>query len=111
MNDDNATHESTDSGTSIYPSISDYLVTYSTIPGHVSIRNNKNGSIFITTLVKILRKHANEEYLITMLERITNEVTEYKPSSAKLQNSKQIPELWSTLRKKVYFNTGKYKCD
>ena len=110
-NDTYAMHESIDSGTSMHPSISDYLVAYSTIPGHVSIRNNKNGSIFITTLVKVLRRHAKDEDLFTMLERITNEVTEYEPRSAKLQDSKQIPEVQSTLRKKVYFNTGKYKCD
>ena len=111
LNDTCDIHESIDSGTSIHPSISDYLVAYSTIPGHVSIRNNTNGSIFITTLVKVLRQHANDEDLITMLERITNEVTEYEPRSAELQDSKQIPELRSTLRKKVYFNTGKYKSD
>ena len=100
-NDTYAMDESIDSGTSMHPSISDYLVAYSTIPGHVSIQNNKNGSIFITTLVKVLRRHAKDEDLITMLERTTNKVTEYEPRSAELQDSKQIPEVRSTLRKKV----------
>ena len=47
-NDDG--YDMTDSGPIIHPNISDYLVAYSTIPGHVSFRNNKTGSIFIHTL-------------------------------------------------------------
>ena len=50
--------------------------------------------------------------LITMLERVTNEVIGYEPQGNRLQNSRQTPEVHSTLRGKVYFNTaGKCKCD
>ena len=103
-------NETIDSGTNVHPNISDYVVAYSTIPGHVSIRNN-TGSIFISTLVQIFRQYATDEDLITMLERIIDKVTEYEPQGNGLQDSKQSPEVRSTLRRKVYFNTWKYKCD
>ena len=40
-----------------HSSISDYLVAYSTIPGHVPFRNNKISFIFIYTLMKIFRQY------------------------------------------------------
>ena len=102
-NDDG--YDMTDSGSIIHPNISDYLVTYSTIPGHVSFRNNKIGSIFISTLVKIFRQHAADEDIITMLERVTDEVTKYQPQGNILyQDSRQSPELRSSLRAKLFFN-------
>ena len=103
-------NETTDSGTTVHPNISDYLVAYSTIPGHVSIRND-GGSIFISTLVDIIKHYVSDEDLITMLERITDKVTEYEPQHIELKDSKQSPEVRSTLRRKVYFNTEIYKCD
>ena len=99
-----------DSGPAVHPNISDYLVAYSTIPGHVSLRNKNIGSIFIFTLVKIFRRCAADEDLTTMLERVTDEVTKYQPQN-RLHDSRQSPEVCSTLRGKVYFNTGKCKCD
>ena len=92
-----------DSGATVHPNISDYLVAYSTIPGHVSFRNAKNGSVFIHNLVKVFRKHATNEDVITMLERVSNEVTKYEPQGGGLQVSRQSPELRSALRGKVYF--------
>ena len=106
-----------DSGPAIHPNISDYLVAYSTIPGHISIRNDKIGSIFISTLVKIFRRCAADEDLTTMLERVTNEVTKYQSQITcirihdQLHDSMQSPEVRSALRGKVYFNTEKCKCD
>ena len=94
-----------------HPNISDYLVAYSTIPGHVSFRNNEVGSIFISTLVKIFRRYAPNEDLYTMLERVTYEVTQYEPRGDKLQDNRQSPEVRSTLRGKVYFNINKCKCE
>ena len=104
-------HDAIDSIPTAHASISDYLVAYSTIPGHVSFRNNKIGSIFIHTLVKTFRQHAADEDLITMLERVTNEVTKYQPQGDKQQDSKQSPELRFALRGKIYFNIVKHKCD
>ena len=108
---DNDCNDMTDSGLTIHPNISDYLVAHSTIPGHVSFRNN-TGSIFISTLVKIFRKHAAYEDIVTMLERVTNEVMKYEPQGDGLQDTRQSPEIRSTLRGRVYFNTsGKCKWD
>ena len=97
-----------DSGPTLHPNISDYLVAFSTIPGHVSFRNNKIGSIFISTLVKIFRQHAADEDVITMLERVINEVTKYQPQGSRIQDTRQTPELRSCLRGKLYFNPSNY---
>ena len=93
-----------DSGPTVYPNISDYLVAYSTIPGHISIRNKKDGSIFIYTLVKIFRRCAADEDLKTMLERVTEEVTKYQPQSDDLQDCMQVPETCGNLKYKLFFN-------
>ena len=113
LNDTNSDEcDMIDSGHTIYPKILDYLVAYSTIPGHASFRNNKTGSIFISALVKIFRRFSADEDLITMLERVTDEVIRYEPQGDGLQYSRQTPEVHSTLRGKVYFNVaGKCKCD
>ena len=95
-------NETTDLGTTVHPNISDYLVAYSTIPGQVSIRNN-GGSIFISTLVEIIKQYASDEDLITMLERITEKVTEYEPQHIDLKDSKQSPEVRSLRRKVIKF--------
>ena len=105
-NDDEC--DMTDSHPTVHPNISDYLVAHSTIPGHVSFRNNKIGSIFISTLVEIFKRCAAYEDIITMLERVTNEVTKYKPQGDGLQDSRQSPEVHSCLRGKLYFNPGNY---
>ena len=89
-----------------HPNISDYLVAYSTIPGHVSFRNNKIGSIFISTLVEIFQRYAAYEDIDTMLQRVNNEVTKYKPQGDGLQDSRQSTEVRSSLRGKLYFNPG-----
>ena len=94
----------------VHPNISDYLVAYSTIPGHVSFNNNI-GSIYITTLVKIFRRYTAYEDVVTicMLEsrRVTNKVTQYEPRGNGVQDSRQSPEICSALRGKIYFNIGK----
>ena len=105
-------HDVIDSGPTVHPNISDYLVAYSTIPGHVSFRNNKTGSIFICTLVKVFRQHAADEDLITMLERVGTEVIKYQPQGNRWQDSRQSSEIRFALRGKIYFKIGKHiKCD
>ena len=108
LNDTNDECDMIDSGPTVRLNISDYLVAYSTIPGHVSFRNNKIGSIFISTLVEIFKRYAADEDLVTMLERVTNQVTKYKPQGDGLQDSRQSPEVRSCLRGKLYFNPGNY---
>ena len=101
-------YDMTDSGPTVHPNISDYLVAFSTIPGHLSFRNNKIGSIFIDRLVKIFRQHAADEDIITMLERVTDEVSKYQPQGSMYQDSRQSPELRSSLRGKLFFNPCEY---
>ena len=95
----------TDVGPAVHPNISDYIVAYSTVPDHVSLRNSA-GSVFITELEKKFRKHATNEDIITMLERVIHGVTKYQPRSddLDLQNSRQSPEVRFSLKGKIYFN-------
>ena len=95
----------TDVGPAVHPNISDYIVAYSTVPDHVSLRNSA-GSVFITELEKKFRKHATNEDIITMLERVIHGVTKYQPRSEDLdlQNSRQSPEVRFSLKGKIYFN-------
>ena len=105
LNDTNSEEcDMIDSGPTVHPNISDYLVAYSTIPGHVSFRNNKIGSVFILTLVKIFRQHAADEDITTMLERVTDEVSKYQPQGNIYQDNRQCPELRSSLRGQLFLN-------
>lgn len=100
-----------DVGPAVHPNISDYMVAYSTVPDHVAFLNNRTGSIFITELEKKFRRHATNEDVITILERVINEVTQYQPKSSdlELRNSRQSPEVRYSLKGKIYFNPSPVK--
>lgn len=95
----------TDVGPAVHPNISDYIVAYSTIPDHVAFRGS-TGSIFITKLTEKFRRHAHKEDMITILERVIHDVTQYQPKSDNLEykNSRQSPEVRFSLKGKIYFN-------
>ena len=89
----------------IHPNIADYLVAYSSVPGLLSTENNKSKSIFVSTLVEVFRKHANNEDLITMLERVDNEVTKYgPPKGSEFQGKREGIEIRLCLKGKIYFS-------
>ncbi|RXG67880.1 Caspase-1 [Armadillidium vulgare] len=64
--------DQTDSGASIYtiPNHADFLVCWSTVPGHYSWRNTTNGSWFIQSLVLVFRKYANSRDVLTMMTMV-----------------------------------------
>ncbi|KAG0717871.1 Caspase-1 [Chionoecetes opilio] len=58
-----------DSGRLAYkvPTTADFLICWSTVPGHYSWRNTTNGSWFIQSLVHVLSKEAAHEDLLSMM--------------------------------------------
>lgn len=85
--------------------MSDYLLAYSTIPGYVSWRNSASGSWFISTLVTVFKDNAHKEHLLDMLTEVNRRITQLQLGSG---GYKQQPEPVTGLRKKLYFNPGKY---
>jgi len=85
------------------PSYEDMFVSYSTIPTYVAYRNNLKGSWFIQCLCKVFMKYSCEEDLLTMLQRVTQELKVYCTT----KGEKQINEtLLRGVSKKLFFNPG-----
>ena len=83
------------------PAEADFLLAYATIPGYVSWRNNKIGSWFISTMVKVFDEMADKEHLMDMLVEVNQRVAEEFESRS--GRCKQMPESVCRLRKKLYF--------
>ena len=86
----------------VHPNIADYLAVYSSIPGLLSTEDNKSKSIFVSTLVEIFKKHADSEDMVTMLERVNNEVAKY--GSKDTEGAREGIEIRLSLKGKIYFN-------
>ncbi|KAL4221291.1 luteolysis [Mactra antiquata] len=57
------------------PNMKDFLVAYSTIPGHVSWRHLNDGSFFIQGFVNVFRKYAKTMDVLKMLVKVNDEVS------------------------------------
>ncbi|XP_058458812.1 caspase-8 [Malaya genurostris] len=83
----------------------DFLVAWSTVPGFASIRHVEKGSWFIQELcLKLRQLHANN-HLMDILTAVINDVS----SKRGYGNECMVPIIYSTLRKKVYFEALKLK--
>ncbi|XP_017494575.1 PREDICTED: caspase-1-like [Rhagoletis zephyria] len=91
----------------LIPNYADFLIFYSTYPGHFSWRNSSKGSWFIQELCEVLEQY-NEKYdLMTMLTIVCRKVAfEYQsnvPNNLEMDRKKQIPCILSTLTRLVQF--------
>lgn len=85
------------------PSYEDMFVSYATIPTYVAYRNNMKGSWFIQCLCKVFMKYSCEEDLVTLLQRVTQELKVYCTT----KGEKQINEtLLRGVSRKLFFNPG-----
>jgi len=85
------------------PSYEDMFVSYATIPTYVAYRNNLKGSWFIQCLCKVFMKYSCEEDLVTLLQRVSQELKVYCTT----KGEKQMNEtLLRGVCKKLYFNPG-----
>lgn len=81
------------------PNMKDFLVAFSTIPGHVSWRHMNDGSFFIQGFVKIFQEFAHTTDVLKMLVKVNNEV------SKNIQHQGvQIPAPQVMLTKTWYLN-------
>lgn len=105
VNEADMDDDETDSAyTGSLPAEADFLLAYSTIPGYVSWRDQKDGSWFVSTLVNVFMEMAATEHLLDMLTEVNRRVAEDLISG----KHKQVPEPVTRLRKRLYFRPGKY---
>jgi len=81
------------------PSEADFLFGYATPPGRVSFRSTEHGSWYISSLCQVLKDHAHQLDLLSMLTIVNKEVCKAYTS----QGHKQCPAPVSQLRKQVWF--------
>ncbi|XP_069174593.1 caspase-1-like [Procambarus clarkii] len=93
------------------PVAADFLICWSTIPGHYSWRNISNGSWFIQSLVHVLGKEYTYEDLLSMMINVNRYmIINYEshcPSNHHMHGMKQTASIVATLMRKVYL-TPKY---
>ena len=100
----------------VIPTSIDYAVVYSTLHGCASFRHTEIGSVFIRYLCSFLQPEFTHDHdFMTVLELLTEKIQnwhnrkedETKNSLTKEETIKyvtQVPEVCSTLTKKVYFD-------
>ncbi|XP_054166330.1 caspase-3-like [Oppia nitens] len=92
------------------PTIADFLVYYSTAPGHYSFRNTQNGSYFIQTLADVLTQcYNNTNYdLLTIFtivnQRVAFEFESNSPKDKQYHHKKQMPCISSMLTRLLHLN-------
>lgn len=79
------------------PTMADFMIAYSTIPGYVSWRNTTNGSWFIEALCEILITYGRQEDLLSMMTMVLLKVATLG------RDYSQIPCVVSQLIRRVYF--------
>ena len=81
------------------PRYADFLIAYCQFADYKSNRNDKDGSVFVQTVCKVLNKH-KEGDLLSNLTQVNQEVVEETKSTSTMQ----IPCFFSTLTRKVVFD-------
>ena len=88
--------------TGTLPTMADFLLAYSTIPGLVSWRDPSAGSLFISALVDVFNNNAHDEDVLSMLIKVNAKVGD-KVAETESGDYKQQPQPSFTLRKKLHF--------
>lgn len=81
---------------------SDFLTCYATVDGHVSMRSQSEGSLFVSAFKKIFEQHAANDTLDSLLNKIRKEVSEMV-RRIEGQEYIQIPQAETTLLKDLKF--------
>lgn len=89
------------------PNYADFLIFYSTFPGHYSWRNVEHGSWFIQTLCDVLDEFSQKFDLMTLLTIVCQKVAiNYQskvPNNYSMDRKKQMPCIMSTLTRLIAF--------
>ena len=81
------------------PADADFLICFSSAPGHQSYRQPLLGSWFISALFDVFSEHAEKEHIMDMMLRVNNQVAGYFSRDG----LKQMPCQVSMLTKRVFF--------
>ena len=85
----------------VIPVHADILIANSTISGHASFRNPRQGSRFVRCVVEVFQEYAGHEDLLSMLTMVNQRISEMGEIG-----TKQVSEPASTLTKKLFFWPG-----
>ena len=86
------------------PPYMDYLYAYATVPTTKSMREPAVGTVFIQTLCEVFKEHASRLSLYEMLLLVNDKMATEDRTKAGT-DYRQMGEIISTLRKKVYFSS------
>ena len=81
------------------PDSADTLIAHSTIKGKLAYRHIHNGSWFIQTLMKNIKKHGQSSHLMDIMTVVNDDI-----AGTHLEGYRQMPIQVTTLTKFVYFN-------
>ncbi|KAM7535565.1 hypothetical protein Aperf_G00000102761 [Anoplocephala perfoliata] len=87
------------------PSMSDFIIVYSTLPGFVSWRSETEGSWFIQILVEVFRKYASTLHVLDLLTEVNRRLVE----ESQEREFKQITQQSHTLTRPFYLSTLNFK--
>lgn len=90
------------------PSNNDFIISYSTALGYVSMRNPDYGSWYVTELVNVLATRACDTHLIDILTKVDKEVQKRQTQDGDKQVTSYKTIGW---RNKLYFNPGLYEAE
>ena len=82
------------------PADADFLICFASAPGHQSYRQRFLGSWFISSVVSVFKKYAEQEHLMDMMIRVNNRVADHFSK----EGLKQMPCQVCMLTRKVFFD-------
>lgn len=82
------------------PADADFLICFASAPGHQSYRQRFLGSWFISSVVSVFKKYAEQEHLMDMMIRVNNRVADFFSK----EGLKQMPCQVCMLTRKVFFD-------
>lgn len=88
------------------PNMQDFLILYSTFPGHVSIRNTEHGSWFIQSLCEVFKTDAHDHSVLEMVTKVNRKVANFQDD---VSSWRQIPAPTISLIKTWLLNPPIYQ--
>ncbi|KAK9506203.1 hypothetical protein O3M35_008179 [Rhynocoris fuscipes] len=91
------------------PKMADFLIVFSTVEGFYSWRNPENGTWFIQSLCRVISENYESTDLLKMMTKVCRSVAidyeSYNDMFIEQHQQKQVPSLYSTLIRDVYFRS------
>lgn len=88
------------------PNMQDFLIAYSTFPGHVSIRNTEHGSWFIQSLCDVFKNDSHKHSVMDMMTKVNRKVASFQDDESLWR---QIPAPSTSMIKRWLLNPPLYQ--